>query len=55
VLIIERRLSEKLLIGKEIIVTVCRIKNDKVRLGIEAPANVEIDRSEVRERKERGK
>jgi carbon storage regulator len=37
-------------IGDDIIVTVVDLRGDKVRLGIAAPKDVRVDRSEVRER-----
>ena len=35
------------MIGKNIIVTVVNIGGDKVRIGIEAPKGVEVNREEV--------
>lgn len=46
-LILSRRVDEKLLIGKDIVVTVTRIGKQNVRLGIEAPAHVNIVRAEL--------
>ena len=39
-LVLTRKLMEKLFIGDEICVTVVRLEGGQVRLGIEAPRNV---------------
>lgn len=46
-LILSRREREQIRIGDSIIVTVCKLENDKVRLGIEAPKDVRILRAEL--------
>lgn len=46
-LVLTRKVGERIHIGDGIVVTVVRIQNDKVRLGIEAPAQVPIHREEV--------
>ena len=46
-LVLTRKLMEKLVIGDNICVTVVRIEGGQVRLGIEAPTNVRIIRSEL--------
>lgn len=43
----------KLLIGEDIVVRVFEIRNGRVRIGIEAPANIEIVRAELVEDDER--
>jgi len=49
-LVLSRKLNEKILIGGgEVVVTVVRIEKGKVRIGIEAPAHVVVDRAEVAE------
>jgi len=40
------------MIGKDIVVTVVAVFGDKVRIGIEAPLYVMVDREEVRLRRE---
>ncbi len=50
-LTLTREVGEKIVIGDDIIVTVVSVsENGRVRLGIEAPRQVRIDRSEVLER-----
>jgi len=46
-LILSRRLNEKLVIGDGIVVSIVEIKGDQVRLGIEAPKDVKVFRQEV--------
>ncbi len=48
-LVLSRKQSEKLIIGDNIIVTVAAISGNRVRLAIQAPADVPIHRSEIRE------
>lgn len=53
-LVLSRKTDEKIIIGGSIIITVVRIAGDKVRIGIEAPSDVAIDRMEVHESKKEG-
>ncbi|AVJ56256.1 carbon storage regulator [Idiomarina sp. OT37-5b] len=46
-LILSRRLSEKVTIGHDITVTVCRVKDGQVKLGIDAPADVVVMRDDA--------
>ncbi len=46
-LVLSRKIGERIRIGEDIILTVVRIHGDKVRLGIEAPENVAVHREEV--------
>ena len=46
-LVLTRKLMEKLFIGDDICVTVVRIEGGQVRLGIEAPRDVSVVRSEL--------
>jgi len=52
-LILSRFRDERILIGEDIVLTVVDIRGDKVRIGIQAPDGVEVDREEVRDRKRR--
>ena len=49
-LILTRKLGEKINIGDDITVTLIEIKGTQVKLGIEAPRHIEIHRQEVYER-----
>ena len=46
-LVLSRRERERLRLGDSIVVTVVRVAGDKVRLGIEAPADVVVLRDEL--------
>lgn len=46
-LVLSRRVGEKLLIGDDIVITVIDTRGDGVRLGIEAPRSTSIHRAEV--------
>ena len=49
-LILTRKLGEKITIGDDITITLVEIKGMQVKLGIEAPKHIEIHRQEVYER-----
>ena len=51
-LILTRKVGETLYVGEQVTVTVLRAKGYRVRLGISAPANVSVDREEIRRQKE---
>jgi carbon storage regulator len=46
-LVLTRKLMEKLFIGDDICVTVVRLEGGQVRLGIEAPREVSVVRAEL--------
>ena len=46
-LVLTRKLMEKLFIGDDICVTVVRLEGGQVRLGIEAPREVAVARAEL--------
>lgn len=46
-LILARRINERIVIGDDICVSVVDIKGDQVKLGIEAPRHVRVYRQEV--------
>ncbi len=48
-LVLSRKKNESIIIDDKIVITVIEIRGDKVRLGIEAPREVAIHRSEVRD------
>lgn len=52
-LVLSRKINEKILIGDNIEITIVSVSGDNVRIGIEAPKNVKILRSEVYEEMER--
>jgi carbon storage regulator len=46
-LVLSRKKNERIVIGDNIVITVVEVRGDRVRLGIEAPQEVSIHRSEV--------
>ena len=46
-LILTRRVGEKVMIGDDVSVTVLRVKGNQVRLGVEAPKSVSVQREEI--------
>ncbi len=46
-LILARKLNEKLVISDDIVISIIEIRGDQVKLGIEAPKNVKVYRREV--------
>lgn len=51
-LVLSRKKNESVYVG-DYKVMVVEVRGDKVRLGIEAPADVPVDREEVRQAKQR--
>jgi carbon storage regulator len=52
-LILTRRAGEALRIGDEIEVTVMAVNGSQVRIGINAPRDIAVDREEIAQRKRR--
>jgi carbon storage regulator len=46
-LVLSRKQNERILVGDSVVVTVVRVSGDKVRIGIDAPANVRVIRDEL--------
>ncbi len=49
-LVLTRRMGETIRIGPDIIVTVLGVNGSHVRIGVEAPRDVEVHREEIFER-----
>ena len=47
VLILTRRVGETVMIGEDVTVTVLRVKGNQVRLGLNAPKTVSVQREEI--------
>ena len=47
-LVLSRKIGERLIIGDNIVVTVNRVAGNRVTLGIEAPGDVRIVRGELK-------
>ncbi|MBR6153914.1 MAG: carbon storage regulator CsrA [Treponema sp.] len=48
-LILSRKVDEKIIIGNDITLTIIEIHGDLVKIGVEAPKNVKVFRQEVYE------
>lgn len=46
-LILTRRIGETLMVGDEVTVTVLGVKGGQIRIGIDAPKEVEVHREEI--------
>jgi carbon storage regulator len=49
-LILTRRVGESLMVGDSVTVTVLGVKGNQVRIGVQAPHDVEVHREEIYER-----
>jgi carbon storage regulator len=54
-LVLTRKTSERILIGKDIVIEVVECGRFKVKIGIEAPRDVEILREELTKKPDDGK
>ena len=50
-LVLTRKVGEEIIIGDDIHVKVVAVQGDRVRLGIEAPRSIPVDRLEVHRRR----
>jgi len=46
-LILTRKVGERLIIGDDIAVTVLSVKGNQVRVGVQAPADIAVHREEI--------
>ena len=46
-IVLSRKRNESIVIGDKIVLTVVEIRGDKVRIGVESPAEVPVHRREV--------
>ncbi len=53
-LILSRRVGEAIMIGDDVMIKVLAIKSNQVRIGIEAPKDLPVNREEIHERIKRG-
>jgi carbon storage regulator len=52
-LVLTRRIGEKIVINGDICITILAIRGNQVRLGIAAPRQTAVDRQEILERRKR--
>jgi len=46
-LVLTRKQGEKILIGDDIVITVLDVRGDSIRLGVDAPRGISIQRAEI--------
>ena len=46
-LILSRKINEKIKIGSDITLTIIEVRGDQVKIGVEAPKHVKVFREEV--------
>lgn len=46
-LVLSRKLGERIVIGDNIVITVVKIDRNQIRIGIEAPSEVPVYREEI--------
>lgn len=49
-LVLGRKVGEKIVINDDIVITILAVRDEQIRVGIEAPQNVSVHREEVWER-----
>lgn len=52
-LIFTRTPGERFMIGENIVITVLQVRGNQVKIGIEAPKDVSVDREEIYLRKQK--
>ena len=53
-LILTRRVGEAVMIGDDVSITVLRVKGNQVRLGVNAPKDVQVQREELQKKAQDG-
>ena len=49
-LVLSRRIGQKMYIGDDVVITILAVSHQGVRLGIEAPKEISVHREEIWER-----
>lgn len=50
-LVLSRNIGESICIGDDIKISILDVRGNQVRIGLEAPRNISVDREEIRNRK----
>jgi carbon storage regulator len=50
-LVLTRKLGEKIVIDDNVVISILSIDGNKVRLGVQAPPSIRVDRAEVHQRR----
>ena len=54
-LVLTRRIGEKIRIGNDIVITLCGARGNQYKIGIEAPRDTPVHREEIYQRVNAGK
>lgn len=46
-LVLSRFINEKIYIGEDVVIQVVSVRGDKVKIGVEAPADIKVMRAEL--------
>jgi len=49
-LVLTRKVGESLIINDDIVITICALKDSKIRIGIQAPKDISVHREEIYKR-----
>lgn len=49
-LVLSRKKGERIVIGRDIVVTIVEVRGDRVRLAFDAPPHISIHRQEIHDR-----
>jgi carbon storage regulator len=54
-LVLTRRIGEKIRIGNDIVITLCGVRGNQYKVGIDAPRDLPVHREEIYQRVKAGK
>jgi carbon storage regulator len=46
-LVLSRKVNEKIMVGNDIVITIVKIDRNQIRIGIEAPHHIPVYREEI--------
>jgi carbon storage regulator len=50
-LVLTRKVGQSIVVGSDIVITITEVRGEKVKVGVEAPHDVVVDRQEVSARR----